>query len=381
VGNRWIYRAWSQSGGWGDEYFTRFEVVGKEIINDTTYFVADCKLFSDPLNMKYFRKDSIGNIYTRCENQDRLLFKMTAELGDLFNAACNSSLQRTDDFWHFMYDFSSFPSGGFTDVKLFTDQIYKGSYYVFSNHIGCVFGIYEGEPRWILKRTINSGNIVTPQVTKLISIEFYKAQRKILLKTLAVLDTTTQIILESKKRGAFKGSLVRYRPDPEWDAIYGPYYSIESNLDYSALGDTIKVTIPATVSDILGDKIDGNGNQIWEGSPIDDYTVTVIIPSTTNRVDLPNTLQDYKLNQNYPNPFNPGTKISFNIPESGLVKLIVYDLLGKEIKTLVSENRKSGNYEINFDASSAAGGLPSGIYFYKLQVNNFIESKKMILVK
>jgi len=81
--------------------------------------------------------------------------------------------------------------------------------------------------------------------------------------------------------------------------------------------------------------------------------------------------------QNYPNPFNPSTKISFSIPTRGYVKLIVYDLLGKEVKTLLSEERNPGSYEVNFDAA----GLSSGTYVYRLQVNNFVDSKKMFLLK
>lgn len=85
----------------------------------------------------------------------------------------------------------------------------------------------------------------------------------------------------------------------------------------------------------------------------------------------------YKLNQNYPNPFNPSTKIKFQIPNSGLVTLKVYDILGNEMATLVNEQKSAGVYEINFNASA----LSSGIYFYKLQAGNFIETRKMILLK
>jgi hypothetical protein len=90
-----------------------------------------------------------------------------------------------------------------------------------------------------------------------------------------------------------------------------------------------------------------------------------------------NNYERIQLRNNYPNPFNPGTKIQYSIPEDGLVKLKVFDLLGREVKTLINENKKSGNYEAYFDAS----GLASGIYFYSLQVNDFVESKKMIYLR
>ncbi len=85
----------------------------------------------------------------------------------------------------------------------------------------------------------------------------------------------------------------------------------------------------------------------------------------------------YILTQNYPNPFNPTTTISYSIPKPGLVTLKVYDILGREIATLVNENKLSGNYEIKFNASN----LASGIYFYQLHAGNFIETKKLILLK
>jgi glycosidase len=85
----------------------------------------------------------------------------------------------------------------------------------------------------------------------------------------------------------------------------------------------------------------------------------------------------FELLQNYPNPFNPSTKIKFQIPDLGVVTLKVYDVLGKEVATLVNEERPSGSYEVNFDASQ----LPSGIYFYKLSAGTFEQTKKMILLK
>ncbi|HMN25154.1 MAG TPA: T9SS type A sorting domain-containing protein [Ignavibacteriaceae bacterium] len=85
----------------------------------------------------------------------------------------------------------------------------------------------------------------------------------------------------------------------------------------------------------------------------------------------------YSLNQNYPNPFNPSTIISYSIKEEGLVTLKVYDILGKEIATLVNENKPAGIYETEFNASQ----LPSGIYIYKIQAGSFTDVKKMLLTK
>ena len=86
---------------------------------------------------------------------------------------------------------------------------------------------------------------------------------------------------------------------------------------------------------------------------------------------------EYKLYQNYPNPFNPATQIKYAISKNSNVILKVYNILGKEISTLINQRQNSGNYQITFDAKD----LPSGIYFYKLQANDFTDIKKMVLIK
>ncbi len=86
---------------------------------------------------------------------------------------------------------------------------------------------------------------------------------------------------------------------------------------------------------------------------------------------------EFKLEQNYPNPFNPKTIIKFQITELSDSKLIVYDILGKEVATLLNENLQPGSYEISFEGIA----LPSGVYFYRLETEKFAETKKMILIK
>ncbi len=87
--------------------------------------------------------------------------------------------------------------------------------------------------------------------------------------------------------------------------------------------------------------------------------------------------KEFALSQNYPNPFNPSTKISFAIPKVGNATLKIYDLLGKEVVTLVEGEMSPGNHEVIFDAS----GLPSGIYVYRLTSGGFTDIKRMILLK
>ena len=101
----------------------------------------------------------------------------------------------------------------------------------------------------------------------------------------------------------------------------------------------------------------------------------------------------FSLSQNYPNPFNPTTKIQFNVPlchshegesfgipiyrDGNPVKLVVFDILGKEVATLVNESLQPGTYETTFDASN----LSSGIYFYQIRSDNFIQTKKLLMIK
>ncbi len=85
----------------------------------------------------------------------------------------------------------------------------------------------------------------------------------------------------------------------------------------------------------------------------------------------------YSLGQNYPNPFNPVTAIKYEIPKAGKVNLVVYDMLGREVKALVNEYQEAGRYDVKFNADR----LASGTYFYEIQTGNYIEVKKMILLK
>ncbi|MFZ4591600.1 MAG: T9SS type A sorting domain-containing protein [Ignavibacteria bacterium] len=100
------------------------------------------------------------------------------------------------------------------------------------------------------------------------------------------------------------------------------------------------------------------------------------IITSTELISQSNT-DSYSLKQNYPNPFNPATNIRYEIPKTGFVKLVVFDALGCERRTLVNEVKQAGNYSVDFIASE----LSSGIYFYKLESNGFSDIKKMMLIK
>ncbi|MFA7360925.1 MAG: T9SS type A sorting domain-containing protein [Candidatus Kapaibacterium sp.] len=118
------------------------------------------------------------------------------------------------------------------------------------------------------------------------------------------------------------------------------------------------------------------GNTIWavrSNGKISRYG-TPITGITVVGSEIPSS---YAVSQNFPNPFNPTTKINFALPKSGLVTMKVYDILGKEVATLVNEVKNAGSYTVDFNASN----LTSGMYFYKVSVNGFSEVKKMMLIK
>jgi PKD repeat protein len=100
-----------------------------------------------------------------------------------------------------------------------------------------------------------------------------------------------------------------------------------------------------------------------------------------------NSLNEFALHQNYPNPFNPSTSIQYAISSRQFVTLKVYDALGNEIETLVNEEKPAGTYEVEFNSSTLSGsvsaksGYASGVYFYQLKAGQFIETKKMLLLK
>jgi hypothetical protein len=90
--------------------------------------------------------------------------------------------------------------------------------------------------------------------------------------------------------------------------------------------------------------------------------------------EVPN---EFELEQNYPNPFNPTTHFGFRIPDFGFVKITVYDVVGKLISTIVNEELKPGIYRLSWDGT----GYSSGMYFYRLETENFVQTRKMVLIK
>lgn len=107
----------------------------------------------------------------------------------------------------------------------------------------------------------------------------------------------------------------------------------------------------------------------------------ITVQAATDVDDKVLTNTDYKLFQNFPNPFNPSTIITFQVFVQSSVSIIVYDIIGNQVATLLNEEKPAGKYTVNFDASNTGKLLSSGIYYYKMQAGNFSEIKKMVLIK
>lgn len=166
----------------------------------------------------------------------------------------------------------------------------------------------------------------------------------------------------------------------------------------------VKITVSGTTSNVAGELVDANGTvvdviNLTSSNPFiltapssGTYTVnagfknpsrqwgtTSVVVNVTgiNENIVGFNPNNYKLYANYPNPFNPSTKIRYAIPQTSFTTLKVYSVTGKEVATLINEEKTPGVYEVNFNAA----GLSSGIYFYKLQSGAFSDIKKMILLK
>ncbi len=108
---------------------------------------------------------------------------------------------------------------------------------------------------------------------------------------------------------------------------------------------------------------------VWR-RPLSEMISSVALP-------LAQVPKQFRLEQNYPNPFNPNTTIKFQLPRTSQVNLSVFDILGREVSVLVNERKNAGSYEVKFDASN----LASGVYFYRLQTGNFVDTKKLLLIR
>jgi len=141
----------------------------------------------------------------------------------------------------------------------------------------------------------------------------------------------------------------------------------EQRFDLSAFGGIIKIRF----------RFGSDGFVTEEGWYIDDVTIQSTITNVNSDEPDSNIPQEFSLSQNYPNPFNPTTTIEFALPKSEYVTIKVYDLLGKEISTLVSDQISKGNHKIKWNATD----FSSGIYFYSIEAGEYKQTRKLVLMK
>ena len=153
--------------------------------------------------------------------------------------------------------------------------------------------------------------------------------------------------------GSNIGSLVSFDNGLSWININFGFVSVTNVYSYLINNDHIFA---------------GTNNSVWR------HVLSEVIGISTISNHVPKT---YSLSQNYPNPFNPSTKIKFDVLRSNIVTLKVFDVLGREIATLVNEQVKPGTYEVDWNASN----YPSGVYFYTMRTEGYTETKRMILIK
>lgn len=149
-------------------------------------------------------------------------------------------------------------------------------------------------------------------------------------------------------------------------------FTPDSALPYNT---NFTVTIGPTAKSIYGSFVDGNKDSVGGDAIILSFRTAKSPTGIAQHNDV--IPSEYQLAQNFPNPFNPKTDIQFSIPRSSRTTLKIYDVLGREVATLVNDNLGPGRYKVSFDASS----VPSGVYFYRIVASEFSAVKKMMLTK
>jgi len=148
-----------------------------------------------------------------------------------------------------------------------------------------------------------------------------------------------------------------------------------------------EIVLDTMLSDNLTAAVNQEINLFYEGATLTvfaDMPERFAFQDPTDAGDADNSVlpTDYALEQNYPNPFNPTTTIQFALPVQSEVKLDVYNLLGQKVRTLKNENMDAGAYEVEWDGTNDGGAkVASGVYFYKLETSDFVDTKKMMMVK
>ena len=216
--------------------------------------------------------------------------------------------------------------------------------------------------------------------------------------------TQTRYVFSGWSNGGSNPQTITVSTSLTLTANYTPQYKLTTSTPYSTVvGGNVFYDSGAVMTFAIASRRVVSGNTFyfhgWAGFGANSYTSpdstgrdSVIAWILKNPIveqaywnDIPIGIQNYSVElpteyallQNFPNPFNPVTNIRFDLPKSGFVKLVVYDMLGKEVATLINKDLQAARYVVDFNAEM----LPSGMYFYKIQADDFVSIKKMMLLK
>jgi hypothetical protein len=154
-------------------------------------------------------------------------------------------------------------------------------------------------------------------------------------------------------------------------------YTGTNNLTWTQQSFDITSYVNAAAQLKIRFRLTSDGNTLGSGWWVDDIKLTNYCLATVGVPGISNIPKTFAVAQNYPNPFNPSTVIKYQLPKTSFVTIKVFDVLGKEVSSLVNEQKEPGYYEAVFEGSK----LSSGLYFYKIEAGDFVETKKMMLIK
>ena len=159
-------------------------------------------------------------------------------------------------------------------------------------------------------------------------------------------------------------------------------YEAVVNLQVGQKGGSFPIGYLVTVNtiDMLKFLNDQDADQELAGSDTSMNHMVNVVGASSVEHQVSNIPEEYNLSQNYPNPFNPATSFTYSLKQAGDVKIIVYDIAGREVQILTDGFREAGKYVLNFDTSSL-NGLSSGIYYYRIVTRDFTQTNKMVLMK
>ena len=383
VGNKWLYKGGSWSPPYSSNYIKYSEATSEQIIGERRYVYVTglgWMSYTDKDKIFFYYDNGIEYPYMDFNLPDFTLYpiKSSQNPGELFYNKTHSGNVYQTNIHSKGYSFPYFEG----EVShTFAENL---GYYSYSDD-----GPLYGNSGYYLIQALIKDSTGTlqlydyPHNPQIIFTPITKTADSLLTFTLTVnhyfsVDTSSYVLqglnfIDTVSMSGFYSSANDTLP---FNTVYGENiygtkkFSFNVPIDINLLSSNYKLNYWITAQDkgIVPHS---------DYKPSDSTYYQMILDTTVSVDDQINLLTSFQLYQNYPNPFNPITTIKYEIPKEGLVSLKVYDILGSEIATLVNEEKSVGRYEVNFNASS----LSSGVYLYRIQVNDFINVKKMILMK